>query len=189
MKHDGWVSSAQFSADGQRMVTASDDRTARVWETSTNLLADLAEATGGLALQAFGQTEILASLTPDQVKARRDKIATRFAVPSSQLTALQRFLKWSVSDIRHRTISPFSKLMKLMVSEWIGNTIKEGTLESLRAAIQMDPANARLIAHFGSALANLAVAEKTDADDARRARAEADYQTHRALKLAPKTGS
>jgi hypothetical protein len=46
----------------------------------------------------------------------------------------------------------------------------------------MDPANARLIAHFGLALANLAVAEKTDPDDARRARAEADYQTHRAVK-------
>jgi len=48
----------------------------------------------------------------------------------------------------------------------------------------MDPANARLIAHFGLALTNLAVAEKTNPDDARRARAEADYQTHRAVKLA-----
>ena len=49
----------------------------------------------------------------------------------------------------------------------------------------VDPANARLAAHFGLALANLAVAETTDLDDARRARAEADYQTHRAAKLAP----
>jgi hypothetical protein len=49
----------------------------------------------------------------------------------------------------------------------------------------VDPANARLIAHFGLALANLAVAEETDPDEARRARAEADFQTHRADKLAP----
>jgi hypothetical protein len=35
------------------------------------------------------------------------------------------------------------------------------------------------------ALANLPVPEKTDPDNARRARAEADYQTHRAVKLAP----
>jgi hypothetical protein len=35
------------------------------------------------------------------------------------------------------------------------------------------------------ALANLALAEKTDPDDARRARAEADFQTLRALKLVP----
>jgi hypothetical protein len=48
----------------------------------------------------------------------------------------------------------------------------------------MDPANARLIAHFGVALANLAVAEETNPDVARRARAEADYQTQRAAKLA-----
>jgi hypothetical protein len=48
----------------------------------------------------------------------------------------------------------------------------------------MDPANARLIANFGLALANLAIAEKTDPDDARRMRAEASYQTRRAVKLA-----
>jgi len=50
--------------------------------------------------------------------------------------------------------------------------------------MQLDPANARLGAHFGWCLANLAVEKKTDPDYARRARAEADYQTHRAVKLA-----
>ena len=83
---------------------------------------------------------------------------------------------------RQRTISPFSKLT---VPEWIENRIKEGTLESLRAAIQVDPANARLIAHFGLALANLAFAEETNPDVGRRALAEADYQTRRAVNLAP----
>ncbi len=51
----------------------------------------------------------------------------------------------------------------------------------------------RLIAHFGLALANLAVAEETEQQRGfpgppevpRRARAEADYETRRALKLAP----
>jgi hypothetical protein len=33
MKHDDWVFSAQFSPDGQRVVTASEDQTARVWAT------------------------------------------------------------------------------------------------------------------------------------------------------------
>jgi hypothetical protein len=174
------------------VVTASKDKTARVWDIPTitrkdsaddaNLLADLAEAAGGLALQPFGQTEILATLTLDQAKATRDKIAVKFLGPPSQLTPMQRFLKWSVSDRRQRTISPFSELT---VPEWIENRIKEGTLESLRAAVQMDSANARLIAHFGFALANLAVAEETNPDVARRALAEADYQTRRALKLDP----
>ena len=44
------------------------------------------------------------------------------------------------------------------------------------------------LSHFGLALTDLAVAEKADPDDALRARAEADYQTHRALKLAPENG-
>src|SRR4029077_13044043 len=35
MKHDGAVLSAQFSADGQRVVTASLDGTARVWDAAT----------------------------------------------------------------------------------------------------------------------------------------------------------
>jgi WD40 repeat protein len=88
MKHDGAVWSAQFSADGQRVVTASRDKTARIWDIPTitrkdsaadaNLLADLAGATGGLALRAFGQTEILATLTLDQIIAMRNKVAARF---------------------------------------------------------------------------------------------------------------
>jgi hypothetical protein len=57
------------------------------------------------------------------------------------------------------------------------NRIKEGRLESSQAAIQMDPANSRLIAHFGLGIANLSVAEKAHPDNARRARVEADYQT------------
>jgi hypothetical protein len=192
MKHGGLVNSAQFSADGQRLVTASYDNAARVWDIpkittndsadDVNLLADLAEATSGLSLQAFGQTEILAALTPDQVTATRNEIAVKSPEPPSKLTPLQRFLKWSVSGARTRTISPFSDLT---VADWVKNRIKEGTLDDLRAAMLVDPANVRLVAHFGMALANLAVAEKTDPDVARRVRAEADYQTHRAWELAP----
>jgi U3 small nucleolar ribonucleoprotein component len=120
-------------------------------------------------------------LTPDQVKATRDKIAVKFPGAPSQLTPLQRFLKWSVSGASTRTISPFSDLA---VADWVKNRIREGTLDDLRVAMLVDPANARLVAHFGLALANLAVAEKTDPDVARRARAEADYHTQRAIKLA-----
>jgi hypothetical protein len=174
------------------VVTASNDGTARVWDIptitrkdsadDTNLLADLAEATGGLALQALGQTEILAPLTLDQVKATRDKIAVKFPGRHSQLTPLQRFLKWAFRNGGSRTISPLSEIT---LAEWVENCLKEGTLDGLRAAaVEVDPTNARLIAYFVFALANLAVAEDTDPDDARRARAEANYQTRRAVKLA-----
>jgi WD40 repeat protein/serine/threonine protein kinase/tetratricopeptide (TPR) repeat protein len=35
LKHSGWVSSVQFSPDGKRVVTASFDGTARVWDAQT----------------------------------------------------------------------------------------------------------------------------------------------------------
>jgi hypothetical protein len=79
-------------------------------DDDVNLLADLAEATGGLALQAFGQTEILGPLTPEQIRATWEKIAAKLEGRSSELTPLERLLQWSAADPRHRTISPFSKL-------------------------------------------------------------------------------
>jgi len=45
MKHDGGVTSAQFSADGQRVVTTSGDQTARVWNAATGkAISELMEA-------------------------------------------------------------------------------------------------------------------------------------------------
>ena len=70
------------------MVTASGDKTARVWDApvirnqdapdDVLLLADLAEAACGSVLQTSGQTEILKLLPPDQVRATREKIAAKF---------------------------------------------------------------------------------------------------------------
>jgi hypothetical protein len=43
----------------------------------------------------------------------------------------------------------------------------------------------RLAAHFGRCLADYALDKRTDPAEARRYRAEADFQTRRALQLAP----
>src|SRR6266478_1338776 len=69
MKHEKAVPSAQFSPDGQRVVTASIDKKAQLWDTATLtdkdtkedilLLAELADATGGVNLETVGQAENL----------------------------------------------------------------------------------------------------------------------------------
>jgi hypothetical protein len=50
--------------------------------------------------------------------------------------------------------------------------------------MQVDPANARLAAHFGRRLADYSLDKRAPPQDATRARAEADFQTRRAVKLA-----
>src|SRR6516165_1220238 len=94
--------------------------------------------------------------------------------------AKEQLLKWSVSQSRWRSLSPFSKRT---VADWVEDRIKEGSPNGLRAAILVYPADARLAAYFGRALAAFALEKGIDPDEARRARAEADFQTRRALKL------
>jgi dipeptidyl aminopeptidase/acylaminoacyl peptidase len=192
MKHEYKVKSAQFSPDCQRVLIAAGDGTARLWDAvivtdndrreDILLLAELAEATGGVTLETVGQAENLKSLTPEQIRATWEKIAAKFSKPSSKMTPLQRFLKWSVADRKNRTISPLSEVT---VSEWLENRINEGTVEGLRAALEVDPTNARVTAHLGRLLADQALEQGNDPDDARRNRGEADFLTRRALKLAP----
>jgi hypothetical protein len=145
------------------------------------LFAELAEATAGMTWQTIGQTEDVKLLAPEQIRASWKKIAERFSHQTSKLTPFQRFMEWSVSDRGSRTISPFSQLI---VSEWVQNVVTKGTVQGLRAVMQVDPANIRVTAQLGRRLADHAL-EQGDPDEARRARGEADFLTRRAVKLAP----
>src|SRR6266496_1072627 len=192
MKHEGLVYSAQFSPDGQRVVTASGDKTARLWDLPAAtkkdtkedilLLSALSETMGGVTLESAEQAENFTTLRSEPIGTIREKITAKLPGAPSELSPLQRFLNWSVADRRTRTISPFSQVT---VPEWLENRIKEGRVEGLRAALEVDPVNARLTAHLGRRLADFAVQQGVEPDEARRARGEADFLTSRAEKLAP----
>ena len=52
MEHQGGVWSAQFSPDGTRVVTASDDKTARLWDArSGKPLGEAMEHQGGVSVR------------------------------------------------------------------------------------------------------------------------------------------
>ena len=53
MRHDGEVRSAQFSADRQRVVTASRDKTARVWDAPGHLRSALIANAPGIQCRAL----------------------------------------------------------------------------------------------------------------------------------------
>jgi len=63
--------------------------------------------------------------------------------------------------------------------------INDRSVIGQNVAIQVDPANARVTAHLGRRLADHALGQGIDPDEARRSRAEADFLTSRARKLAP----
>ncbi len=79
--HEGSVRSVQFSSDGQRIVTASDDKTARVWESTSGKL---------LTTLAHGDRVNSAQFSPDGlliVTASHDKTARVWESGSGKLLA------------------------------------------------------------------------------------------------------
>lgn len=80
LTHDGLVRSAHFSRDGQHVVSASDDRTARVWDTATVRLLQ--------ALTGHGDAVLSANLSTDGsriVTASKDRTARIWKTATGEL--------------------------------------------------------------------------------------------------------
>jgi WD40 repeat protein len=103
LRHGGRVWSAQFSPDGQRVVTASSDGTSRVWDVpdvpvpAPAWLPDLAEAIGGLRLDAQRNFTFVGRTAFDEVKEKPIPAADDF---------FARFHQWFFADRSTRSRSP-----------------------------------------------------------------------------------
>lgn len=66
--HEGWVTAVEFSPDGSRIATASEDRTARIWDSATGtLLMTLRGHEEGLNSVAFSPNgEMLITASEDK---------------------------------------------------------------------------------------------------------------------------
>jgi WD40 repeat protein len=97
LPHRYGVYRARFSPDGRRLVTASLDRTARIWTIVTGdgtpatavLLADLAELAGGFRLSERGTA---VPLDQQEVDRRRSVLRQARSSEAELLSLIQRLV-------------------------------------------------------------------------------------------------
>ncbi|MCY2991069.1 MAG: WD40 repeat domain-containing protein [Planctomycetota bacterium] len=139
LRHEGSVLSAGFSPDGARVVTASEDQTARVWDVpvaverdeiaqiSSNVIA-WARAVAGLRFKENGELEII----PDH---ERRKVLEQSNLPPGPWAKLAAWLQTTGPE---RKLSPKSKVTLRQVAERERDFLPSSRA-SLGSALKYDP--------------------------------------------------
>ena len=161
-RHEGTVNSAAFSPDGTRVVTA-DGGSARLWDVAIKgpdagrWLADLDESR---ALKHLDERGTIGPLDGSWKPLDAAQLPT---------PAAARWVAWFTTDVRHRTISPFSDVT---VDQWLRERVADDTRETLQEALNIDPNNALCLA--------LLAGKESPADNV-----VAERHAARAVQLAP----
>lgn len=176
VRHGGDVTSARFSPDGFRVLTVSDDKTARVWDVPRlqveppSWLADLAEVTAGLHIGGNGLAK---PLPLAEQQAMLANLRTNAFVQSTNPGAT--CIRWMLTDLGSRTISPFSAVT---VPEHL-RRIAANDATALREGLSMCPTNALLLARLASCYASIDPERMSPELD------DPDFLSRRALQFEP----
>jgi WD40 repeat protein len=169
--HPAAVRTVEFSPDGRRVVTVCEDHAARVWEVP---LPDVPAPSwmGSLAKFIAVGTSRESGRSPEELW--RDFVAIRALVTNNMAGDFYtRWARWFLSDPNKRTISPWSTMR---TEDYILRRIEEGTLASLREAVQLQPTNGLALARLAEKILELEAPEKA---------AEAEWLLQRGMKFSP----
>jgi hypothetical protein len=141
-EYDSCVFSAQFSPDGKRIVTASEDQAARIWDVAPSgagcpaWLLPLAEAVSGRVLNKQGVLEDTKIDRAEVLQQIRQKLNE--SAPDDWVV----WGRWFLADSLTRTVSPYSRIT---VVEYLEHRLQENTPESLAEAERLALGDPKLL--------------------------------------------
>jgi WD40 repeat protein len=139
--HTRGVWTAEFSPDGKRVVTASFDKTARVWDA----------ATGGALATLAGHDDLLRSayFSPDGervVTASKDNMARVWMVLPSNADSPPEWFPDFLRYIAQMRLNADGKLEELGPEQWL--TLRERLKDLLSAPASRDRPYMNLLRHY-----------------------------------------
>jgi WD40 repeat protein len=175
--HKAAVQDAHFNPDATQVVTASADGVVRVWDVFRSpsapppWLLSLADAVACQRINDSEVPETILRTSPWPLRELRDRTN-----PDDSGPGYQKWSHWFFLDRTSRSISPFSAVTK---SSLIERLMDHNSIESLGAAVRLQPTNGLPYALFAQKL--LDAASPTDT----RARRQAASLIDRARRLSP----